>query len=258
MDKEVMPQGIIPAGDYPSETHRLEIIPDGVFPRPLAAVNAFGPRVRYGLGVGRSRALFYAPLSRFLAPSLALAAAKLRWRTDARLNQRNGKARGRPNPGVRRSFEARSRLNELHHEVVFRLRRVRYVLVARIVGVAKEMSFVHQSEPRRFDFLPKKCFLNAMQGAGFRDTGSGPARMVGDDVEASRRECAEDSPVHRGAIHAEMSKIVIVEHQGHEVDASRHEFGRNGIFKRPRDGNDRRRLDAGAAKIFVAFGQRDR
>ena len=71
-----MPQGIIPAGDYPSETHRLEIIPDGVFPRPLAAVNAFGPRVRYGLGVGRSRALFYAPLSRFLAPSLALAAGE--------------------------------------------------------------------------------------------------------------------------------------------------------------------------------------
>jgi hypothetical protein len=38
--------------------------------------------------------------------------------------------------------------------------------------------------------------------------------MISYNVEASRPERAEDSFVHRRAIHAEVSEVVIVEHQG--------------------------------------------
>src|SRR5215207_8228292 len=54
-----------------------------------------------------------------------------------------------------------------------------------------------------------------MQGAGFGDAGTGPARMIGDNVETSRLKRAEDGLVHRRPIHTEMSEVMIVEHQGH-------------------------------------------
>src|ERR1700752_2809001 len=66
----------------------------------------------------------------------------------------------------------RSRLDELEHELVLRLRRVRRILVSGIVRVAQEIAFVLQLESRRLDFLPKKCFFDAMQGTGFGDAGS--------------------------------------------------------------------------------------
>src|SRR6185312_2919643 len=110
----------------------------------------------------------------------------------------------------------RSRLDELEHEFVLRLRRVRRILVSGIVRVAQEVAFVPQLESRRLDFLPEKRLIDAMQGTGFGDAGSRPARMISYYVEASRLERAEDSFVHRRAIHTEMSKVVIVEHQGRE------------------------------------------
>ena len=82
--------------------------------------------------------------------------------------------------------------------------------------------------------------------------------MIGDDVEAARLERPEDGPVHGRAIDAEMSEVVIVEHQGHEIEALCRELGRNGILERPRRRrDDRRGLDAGASEIPVAFGQGD-
>jgi hypothetical protein len=64
----------------------------------------------------------------------------------------------------------RSRLDELEHEFVLRLRRVRRILISGIVRVAQEIAFVDQLESRRFDFLPKKRLFDAMQGTGFGDT----------------------------------------------------------------------------------------
>src|SRR4029077_9122778 len=102
----------------------------------------------------------------------------------------------------------RSRLDELEHEFVLRLRRVRGILISGMVRVAQEIAFVDQLESRRFDFLPKKRFFDAMQGAGFGDAGTRSTRVVGYDIEASRLERAKDCLVHRRAIHAEVSEIV--------------------------------------------------
>ena len=82
--------------------------------------------------------------------------------------------------------------------------------------------------------------------------------MISYDVEASRPERAKDSFVHRRAIHAEVSEVVIVEHQGREIDASRGELGRNGIFERSGERDDRRGLNAIASKIVFAFGEGNR
>src|SRR4029077_11613636 len=125
----------------------------------------------------------------------------------------------------------RSRLDELEHEFVLRLRRVRGILISGMVRVAQEIAFVDQLESRRFDFLPKKRLFDAMKGAGFGDTGTRPTRMISYNVEASRLERAKDCFVHRRAIHTEVSEVVIVEHQGREIDAFFRELGRNGIFE---------------------------
>src|SRR5712671_1116319 len=133
---------------------------------------------------------------------------------------------------------SRSRLDALEHKFVLRLRRVRRILISGIVRVAQETAFVHQFESRRFDLLPKKRLLDAMQGTGFGDTGTRPTRMISYDVEASRLERAKDCFVHRRTVHTEVSEVVIVEHQGREIDAF-YQLGRNGIFERSGERDDR-------------------
>src|SRR6266480_4916667 len=151
----------------------------------------------------------------------------------------------------------RSGLDEFEHEFVLRLRRVRRILISWIVRVAQEIAFVHQLESRRFDLLPKKRLFDAMQGTGFGDAGTRPTRMIGDNVEASRLERAKDGLVHRRAIHAEVSEVVIVEHQGREIDALCRKLGGNGIFERPGERDNRGGLDAIASEIAFAFGEGD-
>src|SRR4051794_41350297 len=133
-----------------------------------------------------------------------------------------------------------SGFGELENEFVLWLRRVRRVLVPGIIRVTQEIPNLQQLEPRGFDLLPEKRFFDTMQGAGFGDAGTGPARMIGDNIETSRLERAEDGPVHRRAVRPEMSEIVIVEHQRHEIDALRRELGRNGVLEWSGDGDDRR------------------
>src|SRR5204862_4774008 len=77
--------------------------------------------------------------------------------------------------------------------------------------------------------------------------------MIGNDVEAAPLERLEDGPVHGRAIDAEMSEVVIVEYQGHEIEVR--EFGRHGILEWPDNGGDRRGLDAGASESAVALLQ---
>src|SRR5712671_1723738 len=149
----------------------------------------------------------------------------------------------------------RSGLDEFEHEFVLRLRRVRRILVSGIVRVAQEIAFVDQLESCRFDFLPKKRLFDAMQGAGFGDAGAGPTRMISYNIETSRPERVKDGFVHRRAIHAEVSEVVIVEHQGREIDAFCRELGRNGIFERSGERDDRGGLDAIASEIVFAFGE---
>ena len=60
------------------------------------------------------------------------------------------------------------------------------------------------------------------------------------------------------AIHSEVSEVVIVEHQGREIDAFYRELGRNGIFERSGERDDRGGLDAIASEIVFAFGEGNR
>ena len=75
-------------------------------------------------------------------------------------------------------MRGQSGLGELENEFVLWLRRVRRVLVPGIIRIPQEISFFQQPESCRFDLLPKKRFLDAMQGAGFGDAGSRPTRMI--------------------------------------------------------------------------------
>src|SRR5258705_8446727 len=152
----------------------------------------------------------------------------------------------------------RSGLDEFDHEFVLGLRRVGRILVSGIVRVAQEIPFVHQLESRRLDFLAKKRLFDAMQGTGFGDTGTRSTRMISYNIETPRLERAKDCVVHRRAINAEMSEVVIVEHQGCEIYAFYRELGRNGIFERPGERDDRGGLDAIASEIVFAFGEGDR
>ena len=152
---------------------------------------------------------------------------------------------------------ARSRLHELEHEFVLRLRRVRRILVSRVVRVAQEIAFVDQLEACRFDFLPKKRFFDAMQCTGFGNASTGSPRMIGNNVETSRLERAKDCFVHRPAIDTEVSEVVIVEHQCHEIDAAR-ELGGNGIFEWSGERDDRGGLNAIASETAFAFGEGNR
>ena len=77
------------------------------------------------------------------------------------------------------------------------MRRVGRVLIPGIIRIAQEISLLQQLESRRFNLLPEKCFLDTMQGAGFGDAGAGPARMIGDNVEASGLKRAEGGLVAR-------------------------------------------------------------
>src|ERR1044072_6495157 len=74
-----------------------------------------------------------------------------------------------------------SGLGELESEFVVRLRRVRSFLVSGVIGIAQEIPHLQQLEPRGFHLLPEKRFFDTMQGAGFRDAGTRPARMIGDN-----------------------------------------------------------------------------
>src|SRR5262245_25248403 len=94
--------------------------------------------------------------------------------------------------------------DELQHEFILGLRRVRRVLIPWIVGIAQKRPFLHQLETRRFDFLAKKGLFDPMQGTGFGYASTGSARMVGDDVEPSRFERAEDGPIHRRTVYTQM------------------------------------------------------
>jgi hypothetical protein len=53
--------------------------------------------------------------------------------------------------------------DELQYELVFGLRWVGRVLIARIVWIAKEVRFSREPEARRLDFAAKKRLLDPMQ-----------------------------------------------------------------------------------------------
>src|SRR5215813_11008196 len=55
-----------------------------------------------------------------------------------------------------------------------------------------------------------------------------------------------------------MSKVVIVEHQGHQIDLLGRQVRRNGILKGPGESDDRRSRDAGFVELGVAIGQCER
>ena len=82
--------------------------------------------------------------------------------------------------------------------------------------------------------------------------------MIGDDVETARLERPEDRPVHGRPVDPEMSEVMIVEHQGHEIELRRGELRWYRILERPHDGGDRRGLHAVALQLGIALGEGDR
>src|ERR1700733_2706494 len=96
-----------------------------------------------------------------------------------------------------------------------------------------------------------------MQGTGFRDAGTGSTRMISYNIQTSRLERPEHCLVHRCTIDAEVPQVMIVEHQGYEIDAFHPEFGRKRILKRLGERDDRRCLDAMGSEIVFAFGEGD-
>ncbi len=127
-----------------------------------------------------------------------------------------------------------------------------------IVRIAQEIALFDQLESGRFDFLLKKRLFDPMQSAGFGDAGTRSTRMVSYDVKASRPERAKDCFVHGRAIDAEVSQVVVVEHQGHEIEAFWRKLGWNGVFKRSGERNDGCGLDAVASEIVITIGEGDR
>src|ERR1700730_2856275 len=97
-----------------------------------------------------------------------------------------------------------------------------------------------------------------MQGAGFGYASTRPARMIGDDVKPPGFERAEDGPIHRRTVHTQMSEVVIVEHQGHQIDLLRRQVRRNGILERPGESDDRRGRNACLLEPRLAIGQCER
>src|SRR3974377_492923 len=55
-----------------------------------------------------------------------------------------------------------------------------------------------------------------------------------------------------------MSEVVIVEHQGHQIDPLGRQVRRTGITEGPGESDDRRSRDAGLVEPGVAIGQCDR
>src|ERR1700722_20050281 len=111
-------------------------------------------------------------------------------------------------------------LNELKYELVLWLGRVRCVLVPRVIGIAQEVCFRQQPKTRSLDLLAQKRLLNTMQGARFGNASTGPASMIGDHIETAGFQRAEHRTVHCRAVDAHIPKIVIIEHQGHEIDVT--------------------------------------
>ena len=70
----------------------------------------------------------------------------------------------------------RSWLDELEHEFVLRLRRVRRVLISGIVRVAQEIAFVDQLESRRFDFLGYSFGARLFEASGNWYQGASPSK----------------------------------------------------------------------------------
>ena len=94
-----------------------------------------------------------------------------------------------------------------------------------------------------------------MEGARFGYAGAGTARVVSDDVEAAGLQRTEGRLVHLVPVDVQKSEIVIVEHQGHEIEVAVGEFGRQRILERPRDGGDRRGGNAGGLELVAAVGE---
>ncbi len=69
------------------------------------------------------------------------------------------------------------------------------------------------------DFLAQERFFDAMQRASFGDAAAGQPEWSAMMLKAALLERLEDRPVHGCTIDPEMSKVMIVEHQGHEIEA---------------------------------------
>ena len=81
----------------------------------------------------------------------------------------------------------------------------------------------------------------------------GPAGVIRNDVQAARLERGEYCAVHPRAIDTEPAEVVIVEHQGDQVEPARGDFGRRRIFENPHHGND-----VAGGGILRSFGQCER
>src|ERR1022692_443877 len=118
-------------------------------------------------------------------------------------------------------------LDEFEDEFILGLRRGGRVLFSRGRWVAQEITFLGELESRGFDLLAQECLFDAVQGARFGNARAGAARVIGDHVHRAGLERRVYRLVHLRAIDAEEPEVVIVEHQRHQVELVRSDFGWN-------------------------------
>ena len=116
--------------------------------------------------------------------------------------------------------------------------RIGRLLVARIVRVAQEAGGFEQAKAGRLDLGADERLLDPVQRARFRDAGAGPAGMVGDHVDAAGLERREHGAVHPLPVDAHVAEVVVVEHEGDEIDAAVRHLGRHRRLERLRDEPD--------------------
>src|SRR5262249_60306861 len=98
--------------------------------------------------------------------------------------QRRGTRRAHAHPTATRALRASVRLLKLEHELVHRPGRTIDREVARVLGVAQEITLRNELETGRLDLAAEHAFFDAMECLSNRGAVARPRRMVGDPQRA--------------------------------------------------------------------------
>ena len=126
-----------------------------------------------------------------------------------------------------------SRPDELEHESIFGLQRLRRVPVAGVCRIAQEIRFLNQFEAGSLDFCLQERLLDPVQRARLGNARSRSARMVSNHPYPSRPQRCEYCSVHAVSVDPQMPEVVVVEHQRHEVETAVSHLGRHWLFECP-------------------------
>src|SRR5262245_817562 len=150
------------------------------------------------------------------------------------------------------------RLAKLEHELVHRPDRTIDREVARVLGVAQEITLRDELETGRLDLAAEHALFDAMERLSDRGAVAGPRRMVGDHQHAAGLERRVELAIHLGAVDLHIGRVVIKEKERDEVEIAR--VGGQRVVERPRQRDDlrhRRRLHARLEALLRARAEVD-